>query len=74
MEESLGLSKKSFGTETDTDTQSWFQLPDTETMFRSYTTLSIIITWARLQPASGKLDTVNCVRFLYIGRALGHLI
>ena len=27
MEESLGLGKKSYGTETDTETQSWFRLP-----------------------------------------------
>jgi hypothetical protein len=27
MEKSLGLGKKSYGTETDTETQSWFQLP-----------------------------------------------
>ena len=27
MEESLGLGKKSYGTETDTETQSWFGLP-----------------------------------------------
>jgi hypothetical protein len=27
MEESLGLGKKSYGTETDPETQSWFQLP-----------------------------------------------
>jgi hypothetical protein len=26
MEESLGLGKKSYGTETDTETQSWFRL------------------------------------------------
>ena len=33
----------------------------------------IIITGARLQQAAGKLDTVNCVKFLHIYRALGHL-
>ena len=27
MEESLGLGKKSYGTETYTETQSWFRLP-----------------------------------------------
>jgi hypothetical protein len=27
MEESLGLVKKSYSTETDTETQSWFRLP-----------------------------------------------
>jgi hypothetical protein len=27
MEESLGLGKKSYGTETDTETRSWFRLP-----------------------------------------------
>ena len=27
MEESLGLGKKSYGPETDTDTSSWFWLP-----------------------------------------------
>ena len=27
MEESLGLGKKSYGTKTDTETQSWFRLP-----------------------------------------------
>ena len=27
MEESLGIGKKSYGTETDTETQSWFRLP-----------------------------------------------
>jgi hypothetical protein len=27
MEESLGLGKKSYVTETDTETQSWFRLP-----------------------------------------------
>ena len=27
MEESLGLGKKSYGTETNTETQSWFRLP-----------------------------------------------
>jgi hypothetical protein len=27
MEESLDLGKKSYGTETDTETQSWFRLP-----------------------------------------------
>ena len=27
VEESLGLGKKSYGTETDTETQSWFRLP-----------------------------------------------
>ena len=32
----------------------------------------IIVTWARLRQAAGKLDAVNRVRFLYICRALGH--
>ena len=27
MEVSLGLGKKSYGAETDTETQSWFRLP-----------------------------------------------
>ena len=34
--------------------------------------LTLIITQARLQQAAGESDAVNCVRFLYICRDLGH--
>jgi hypothetical protein len=33
MEESLGLGKKSYGTKTDTETQSWFRLPIPKPVF-----------------------------------------
>ena len=34
--------------------------------------VSIIITWAKLQRAAGESDAVNRIRFLYICRALGN--
>ena len=49
----------------------FFVLPSNNHIKFWFCTICIVITWLRL--ATGELDAVNRVRFLYICRALGHL-